>query len=47
MERGAHGPGNSHTVEVQMDGVLGGCNKGAMSGWSGTLEVPTNVDKGI
>lgn len=36
-----HGPG-SHTVAVQMDGVLGGCNTGAMSGWSGTLEVQTN-----
>ena len=36
-----HGPG-SHTVEVQMDGVVGGCNTGAMSGWSGTLEVQTN-----
>ncbi|SPM31830.1 hypothetical protein [Mycobacterium terramassiliense] len=42
-----HGPGNNHTVDVQMDGVLGGCNKGAMSGWSGTLEVQTDVDKGI
>jgi hypothetical protein len=36
-----HGPG-SHTVAVQMDGVLGGCNTGAMSGWSGTLEVQTD-----
>jgi hypothetical protein len=36
-----HRPG-SHTVAVQMDGVLGGCNTGAMSGWSGTLEVQTN-----
>lgn len=42
-----HGPGNNHTVDVRMDGVLGGCNKGAMSGWSGTLEVQTDVDKGI
>jgi|GraSoiStandDraft_46_1057282.scaffolds.fasta_scaffold264288_1 hypothetical protein len=42
-----HGPGNSHTVDAQMGGVLGGCNTGAMSGWSGTLEVETDVDKGI
>jgi hypothetical protein len=31
----------SHLVEIQMDGVLGGCNTGAMSGWSGTLHVET------
>jgi hypothetical protein len=31
----------SHLVEVQMDGVLGGCNTGAMSGWSGNLHVET------
>jgi hypothetical protein len=36
-------PGN-HTIAVQMDGVLGGCNTGAMSGWSGTLHVETNQD---
>lgn len=34
----------SHAVEVQMDGVLGGCNTGAMSGWSGTLHVETDDD---
>ncbi|MEE6176808.1 hypothetical protein [Mycobacterium sp. 050134] len=45
--RVAHGPGNNHTVDVQMDGIVGGCNKGAMSGWSGTLEVVTDIDKGI
>jgi hypothetical protein len=33
-------PGD-HLVEVQMDGVLGGCNTGAMSGWSGNLHVET------
>jgi hypothetical protein len=33
-------PGD-HLVEVQMDGVLGGCNTGAMSGWSGSLHVET------
>ena len=36
-------PGD-HTVAVQMDGVLGGCNTGAMSGWSGTLHVETGQD---
>ena len=30
-----------HLVEVQMDGVPGGCNTGSMSGWSGTLHVET------
>lgn len=34
----------AHLVEVQMDGVLGGCNTGAMSGWSGTLRVETDKD---
>lgn len=34
-------PGD-HLVEVQMDGVLGGCNTGAMSGWSGKLRVETS-----
>ncbi|MDT5346893.1 MAG: hypothetical protein QOH91_180 [Mycobacterium sp.] len=34
----------THNVQVQMDGVLGGCNTGAMSGWSGTLHVETNQD---
>lgn len=34
----------SHLVEVQMDGVLGGCNTGSMSGWSGTLHVETYDD---
>lgn len=34
----------SHLVEVQMDGVLGGCNTGAMSGWTGYLHVETNAD---
>ena len=31
-------------VEVQMKGVLGGCNTGSMSGWSGTLHVETDGD---
>jgi hypothetical protein len=34
----------THQVEVQMDGVLGGCNTGAMSGWSGNLHVDTDND---
>ncbi|GLP81744.1 hypothetical protein TUM20984_31640 [Mycobacterium antarcticum] len=33
-----------HTVQVQMDGVLGGCNTGSMSGWSGNLRVETDAD---
>jgi hypothetical protein len=33
-----------YTVEVQMDGVPGGCNTGSMSGWSGTLHVETGKD---
>jgi hypothetical protein len=31
-------------VEVQVSGVLGGCNTGPMSGWSGTLYVATDAD---
>lgn len=34
----------SHLIEVQMDGILGGCNTGAMSGWSGTLRIDTDSD---
>jgi hypothetical protein len=34
----------THQVEIQMDGVLGGCNTGAMSGWSGSLHVETDGD---
>jgi polyisoprenoid-binding protein YceI len=34
----------AHKVSVQMDGVLGGCNTGSMSGWSGTLHVETDAD---
>ncbi|MDT5340012.1 MAG: hypothetical protein QOD90_5517 [Mycobacterium sp.] len=33
-----------HVIQVQMDGVLGGCNTGSMSGWSGTLHVETDAD---
>ena len=32
------------SVEVRFDGVLGGCNKGAESGWSGSLHVETDSD---
>jgi hypothetical protein len=34
----------TYEVKVQVDGILGGCNTGAMSGWSGTLNVQTNDD---
>jgi hypothetical protein len=34
-------PGN-HVFEVQATGALGGCNTGAMSGWSGTIHVSTS-----
>jgi hypothetical protein len=37
-----HLPLGPHTVEVQMAGTLGGCNTGAMSGWSGTLALNTD-----
>jgi hypothetical protein len=36
-------PGN-HQIEVQMAGVLGGCNTGSMSGWSGNLDIRTDND---
>lgn len=34
----------SHLFEAQMTGALGGCNTGAMSGWSGTIHVNTGLD---
>jgi hypothetical protein len=34
----------TYDVNVQVDGILGGCNTGAMSGWSGTLDVQTDAD---
>jgi hypothetical protein len=37
-------PPGTHQVDAQMTGVLGGCNTGAMSGWSGTLNVETDAD---
>ncbi len=33
-----------HTVAVQLEGMEGGCNTGAMSGWSGTVQIETNDD---
>jgi hypothetical protein len=33
-----------HTIEVQADGVPGGCNTGSMSGWAGNLHVETGDD---
>jgi hypothetical protein len=35
-----------HRVEAEMAGTLGGCNTGAMSGWSGTLYLATNQPTG-
>ncbi len=34
-------PPGSHLFEAQMAGTPGGCNTGAMSGWSGTIHVNT------
>jgi hypothetical protein len=34
----------TYQVTVHVAGVLGGCNTGAMSGWSGTLHVETEED---
>ena len=31
----------THSFDAQMAGYLGGCNTGAMSGWSGTIHVKT------
>jgi hypothetical protein len=33
-----------HDISVQMEGVEGGCNTGAMSGWSGTLTIESDAD---
>jgi hypothetical protein len=33
----------THSFEAQVMGTLGGCNTGAMSGWSGTIHVSTGV----
>jgi hypothetical protein len=34
----------THRIDVQMDGVYGGCNTGSMSGWGGNLHVETDAD---
>jgi hypothetical protein len=34
----------NYFIDVEMEGVLGGCNTGSMSGWSGTLHAETNED---
>ncbi len=34
----------SHVLAVQLDGLEGGCNTGAMSGWGGTMHVETDAD---
>ena len=34
-------PPGTHSFDAQMAGSLGGCNTGAMSGWSGTIHVKT------
>jgi hypothetical protein len=36
----------THTFAVTAKGVLGGCNTGSMSGWSGTIHVETLQDEG-
>jgi hypothetical protein len=33
-----------HRVEVGVEGIVGGCNTGSMSGWSGSLHVETDGD---
>jgi hypothetical protein len=33
-----------HRVEVGVEGIVGGCNTGSMSGWSGSLHVETDAD---
>jgi hypothetical protein len=37
-------PDGKYHIEVRADGVLGGCNTGSMSGWSGTLHVEVGDD---
>ncbi|MDT5013817.1 MAG: hypothetical protein QOH57_5434 [Mycobacterium sp.] len=37
-------PDDKYHIEVRGDGVLGGCNTGSMSGWSGLLHVETGDD---
>ncbi|MFT3898901.1 MAG: hypothetical protein QM728_01465 [Gordonia sp. (in: high G+C Gram-positive bacteria)] len=37
-------PAGTHKVRVTALGVPGGCNKGALSSWGGTLAVQTDLD---
>jgi hypothetical protein len=37
-------PPGTHQVDVQAEGIQGGCNTGAMSGWSGNLHITTDAD---
>jgi hypothetical protein len=34
----------AHAISASVDGVLGGCNTGSMSGWSGNLHIDTEND---
>jgi hypothetical protein len=44
IEAGKDMRAGTYQVGVHVSGVLGGCNTGAMSGWSGTLIVETEED---
>ena len=44
LEAAADVPAGTYDIRVRVDGILGGCNTGAMSGWSGTLTVQTDAD---
>lgn len=44
VEAGKDMAPGTYYVNVHVEGVLGGCNTGAMSGWSGTLKVETEGD---
>jgi hypothetical protein len=44
LSRDNNRPPGTRQVEVQAEGVQGGCNTGAMSGWSGNLHITTDAD---
>jgi hypothetical protein len=44
VEAGKDVAPGTYYVNVHVEGVLGGCNTGAMSGWSGTLKIETDED---
>jgi hypothetical protein len=44
LSRDNNRPPGTHQVEVQAVGIQGGCNTGAMSGWSGNLHITTDAD---